>query len=279
MSRVVTIAFAACAFWGCCKAATETSAMTTADKVEEAMAQITEQEVAYESGGTKLTGFIAYDATQTEPRPGVLVVHEWWGHNDYVRERAKMLAELGYTAMAIDMYGDGKLATHPEDAQKFMQEALSDTERATARFKAAHALLTEHETTDGSKIAAVGYCFGGGVVLHMARAGVDLKAVGSFHGMLGTETPAQPGAVKAKVFAATGAEDPMVPAEQRDAFEAEMKSAGVDYELAVYEGAKHGFTVKAATERGQKMGLPLAYNADADADSWARLQALLKSVF
>lgn len=237
------------------------------------------EEVAYEVEGVQLKGYLAYDASQQGPRPGVLVVHEWWGHNDYVRRRAKMLAELGYTALAVDMYGGGKLAEHPDDAKKFMMEVLSNIAVGEARFRAARALLSAHESTDPEKVAAIGYCFGGGVVLHMARTGADLDGVASFHGSLSTQSPAQPGAVKAHVFVAHGGADPFVPADQVEAFKKEMASAGVDLQFVAYEDAKHGFTVAEATEKGERMELPLAYDAAADADSWARLQAFLAEVF
>ena len=130
------------------------------------------EEVVYQVGDTVLTGYIAYDANQSEQRPGILVVHEWWGHNEYVRTRAYMLAQLGYTAFALDMYGDGKQAAHPDDAQKFMNDVLSHADVAEQRFLAAMDLLKRHNTTLDDKIAAIGYCFGGGVVLQMARNGV-----------------------------------------------------------------------------------------------------------
>lgn len=237
------------------------------------------EEVTYQAGETTLRGYIAWDGTKKEARPGVLVVHEWWGHNDYVRRRARMLAEQGYTALAVDMYGDGKQADHPEDAKKFMMEAISRAEVAKRRFDAAHELLKNHPTTDPSKIAAIGYCFGGGVVLHMARLGADLDGVASFHGNLATETPAQPGAVKADILVLHGADDPLVPAEQLESFEKEMDAAGASYQIIVYPGALHAFTNPAATENGKKFGLPLAYNEEADEKSWGELLRFLERVF
>ena len=150
---------------------------------------LSEQEVSYTAGDTTMKGFLAWNTAQQGKRPGILVVHEWWGHDDYVRERARKLAKLGYTALAVDMYGDGKVAGHPDDAKKFMMETLSNMQAAEDRFKAALELLKAHESTEETKMAAIGYCFGGGVVLHAARIGLDLDAVASFHGTLGTETP------------------------------------------------------------------------------------------
>lgn len=237
------------------------------------------EEVSYEVGDTTLRGYIAWDASKQGARPGVLVVHEWWGHNDYVRRRAKMLAEEGYTALALDMYGDGKLAAHPEDAQKFMMEAIGNVEVAKARFDAAYELLQRHESTDASKIAAIGYCFGGAVVLQMARFGRDLDGVASFHGNLATEAPAKPGAVKAEVLVLHGAADPLVPPEQVKAFKKEMDAAGATYTVIEYPGVKHAFTNPAATENGKKFGIPLAYDEEADSQSWAELQKFLTKVF
>jgi dienelactone hydrolase len=142
------------------------------------------EELTYSCGDTSLKGMIAWDAARQGPRPGVLVVHEWWGHNDYPRKRARMLAELGYTAMALDMYGDGRTAANPDEAGELMNAVIEDMETGRARFEAAHQVLKDHATVDASRTAAIGYCFGGGVVLHMARVGSSLKAVASFHGAL-----------------------------------------------------------------------------------------------
>jgi predicted methyltransferase/dienelactone hydrolase len=237
------------------------------------------EEVTYEGGGVTLKGYLAYDRAREGTRPGVIVVHEWWGHNEYVRQRARMLAELGYTALAIDMYGDGRNTQHPADAKKFMEAAMQDPAAAKARFQAGMALLQAHPTTDPERTAAIGYCFGGAVVLSMARAGVDLDAVASFHGALGTQAPAEPGAVSAEILVMTGAADPMVPPEAVAAFEKEMKEAGADYEVVSYPGAVHAFTNPGATELGKAHGLPLAYDESADEDSWSRMKALFAAVF
>jgi len=241
--------------------------------------QIVGEEVSYEAGGAALKGYLAYDAARTGARPGVLIVHEWWGHNDYVRDRAKMLAEMGYTAFALDMYGDGKLATHPEDAQKFAMEVMNNMQAGTERFAAAMKLLQDHESTDPQKIAAIGYCFGGAVVLHMARSGMDLDGVASFHGSLGTASPAAPGAIKARILVAHGADDPFVPQAEVDAFKAEMQAAGADLTFVAYPGALHSFTRPGATEIGEQFDLPLRYDEAADHASWAELQNFLAGAF
>ncbi len=211
---------------------------------------------------TTLKGFIAYDDAQKGKRPGVLVVHEWWGHNDYARERARQLAKLGYVALAVDMYGDGKQANHPDDAQKFSSEIAQNMALGKARFIAAMAALKNINATDEDKIAAIGYCFGGAVVLQMAREGIDLDGVVSFHGSLGTPNPAQPGTVKA----ITGFID-------------EMNNAGADYQFEIYGGAKHSFTNPGANKVGVKFGLPLEYNKQADAASWSEMQRFFDRIF
>ena len=240
--------------------------------------EIQGEEVTYEADGVTLKGYMAWDAATAAKRPGVLVVHEWWGHNEYARERARKLAALGYTALAVDMYGDGKQAEHPADAQKFMQAVMADMQVATARFLAARELLGNHVTTD-ERMAAIGYCFGGGVVLHMARFGLDLDAVASFHGSLATGAPAEAGKVKAKIFVANGEADPMVTPDQIQAFKDEMNAAGVDFRFVNYPGAKHAFTNPGATAKGEKFNLPLAYDANADAASWQAMQSFFAEVF
>jgi dienelactone hydrolase len=233
--------------------------------------------VSYSAGATQLNGFIAYPAG-SDKRPAVLVVHEWWGLNDYARMRAKKLAEQGYVALAVDMYGGGKLAAHPDDAKKFAGEVLGNMPEAKARFQAARALLAADPRVDASKIAAIGYCFGGGVVLHMARAGEPLAAVASFHGMLGSAEPMKPGVFTGPILVATGGADPFVPGEQVEAFKKEMDAAGAHYEVVVYPEAKHGFTNPDATAVGAQFQMPLAYDASADAASWQKLQALLAAM-
>ena len=237
------------------------------------------EEVTYSADGVSMKGFLAYNDASTDKRPGVLVVHEWWGHNEYARKRARMLAELGYTALAVDMYGDGKQANHPNDAGKFANEVFQNIEGAKARFTAAVDVLKQHNTVDATRIAAIGYCFGGGVVLHMARFGYDLKGVASFHGSLGTQTPAEKGKVKAAVLVCNGAADPFVTAEQVEGLKAEMQNAGVDFQFIAYEGAVHSFTNPDADENGKKFELPLAYNKAADEKSWADLQEFFKRIF
>lgn len=238
------------------------------------------EEVEYSTpDGTTLKGFFAWDSNVSGPRPGIIVVHEWWGHNDYARSRAQQLAALGYTALAVDMYGDGKQADHPDDAAKFMNEVLADLPAGEARFDAALELLKAHPTTDPEGIGAIGYCFGGAVVLHMARRGLDLDAVASFHGNLGAMRTAEPGSIGAKLLVCHGAADPFVPQEQVDAFKSEMDAAQADYRFIAYEGAKHAFTNPGADAYGEEFDLPLAYDAAADEQSWQAMRELFEEVF
>ncbi len=226
-----------------------------------------------------LKGYLAFDDAVKGKRPGVLVVHEWWGHNQYARDRANMLAELGYVALAVDMYGEGKQASHPEEAQQFSSEIAKNMPLGRARFQAAMARLQAHPQTDATRIAAIGYCFGGAVVLQMARDGLDLDAVVSFHGSLGTQQPARKGETKAKIFVAHGAADPFVKPEEIIAFMAEMNDAGADYTFTAYGGALHSFTNPEADKFGEKFKLPLKYSKRADFASWRDMQIVFNDVF
>lgn len=236
-------------------------------------------EVDYKAGGVTLKGYIVYDDAFKGKRPAVLVVHEWWGHNEYARKRARMLAEQGYTALAVDMYGDGKQAHHPDDAGKFATEISKNMDMAKGRFEAGMKLLREHQTVDGNQLAAIGYCFGGSIVLNMARIGQDLKGVASFHGSLGTSNPAEPGKIKARIISFSGEADPMIGADSVAAFKKEMDHAKANYRVVTYPGAQHSFTSPEADELGKKFKLPLAYNAEADKDSWQQATVFLKEVF
>ncbi len=237
------------------------------------------KEVSYTSDGTTLKGFLAYDENQKDVRPGVLVVHEWWGHNPYARKRAMMLAELGYVALAVDMYGDGKTADHPEDASKFAMAVMRNMPTAKARFEAAQNFLKDQLQTDKGKLAAIGYCFGGGIVLRMAVAGENLNGVVSFHGSLPTDSVTNPKQVKAKLLVCNGAEDGFVPSEQIEAFKKAMVDAGISFKFVNYPGAIHSFTNPDADSLGKKFNLPLAYNQQADEESWKDMKMFLDEIF
>jgi dienelactone hydrolase len=237
------------------------------------------KEVTYRAGHTSLKGYIAWDNAIRGKRPGILVIHEWWGHNAYARKRARMFAKQGYTALALDMYGNGRQARHPRDAQKFSSEVMQNEALEQARFEAALKLLQKQKTVDPDEIAAVGYCFGGAVALNMARIGEPLKAVLSYHGMLETDHPARSGVVKARIASFTGEADPFIPAKDVEAFRQEMDKAGVTYKVVTYPGVKHAFTNPMADKYARKFNLPMAYNAAADKDSWDQGLAILASVF
>jgi len=243
-----------------------------------AHAGIVTREVAYPAGSVSARGFLAAP-DGGEKHPGVLVVHEWWGLNDYARQRAEKLAALGYVALAVDMYGEGRVAGHPKDAGTFAGAVMKDLPEARKRFEAALAFLARQPEVDAGKLAAIGYCFGGGVVLQMACEGVpNLRAVASFHGSLGAEIPE---GVKpaAKVLVCHGAEDHFVKPEVIEAFRKRLKEAGVDLTFVVYPGAKHGFTNPEADKAAQEFGLDVGYNANADAESWKELLGFLKKAF
>jgi dienelactone hydrolase len=237
---------------------------------------VASREVSYAEGATPLRGFMAWDSARTTPRPGVVVVHEWWGHNEHARNAARKLAEAGYVGFAVDMYGDGKNTTHPDSAAAFATAAASNIETLTARFTAAIAQLKADPHVDSTRIAAIGYCFGGSIVLGMARSGMDLDAVASFHGALPPEAPIDSGNVKARVLILNGAADPMVPLAQVDAFAEKLRQAGATVEVMHYPGAMHGFT----NTRADSVGMQgLKYDASADRQSWDALLKMLAEVF
>jgi len=242
-----------------------------------ARAEVRTKTIEYRQGDTPLQGFLAWDDSAKDKRPGVLVIHEWWGENEHARNQAVRLAKAGYVGFALDMYGKGKVATHPKDAQAFMEEATKDPGVVRARFDAAMAVLKAQPQVDSSKIGVVGYCFGGGVALQMAREGAEIDALATFHGALALHgEPAQKGKVKPRILVATGGGDPMVPKEQVEALKKEMKDAGANFEVVTYPGAKHSFTNPDAGKAGMD---GLAYNATADRESWKAAMKMFHEVF
>jgi dienelactone hydrolase len=245
-----------------------------------ALAAIKGQEVSYSSGATTMKGYLVTDDAYRGRRPGVLVVHEWWGQNAYARKRAEMLAGLGYTALALDMYGEGKTASHPKDAGAFAAAVMKNLPEARARFEAALALLKQQATVDHTRIGAIGYCFGGGVVLEMAREGVELAAVASFHGSLAASHRAEAGMLKTRmILVANGAADKFVKPEDIVGLTDELASAGAAFEFLNLAGAVHSFTNPDADILGEKFGLPLAYNTRADLQSWEAMRRMFDEVF
>ncbi len=240
-----------------------------------ARAEVKTEPVEYKQGDTVLQGFLAYDDASKGKRPGVLVIHEWWGHNEHARNAATKLARAGYVAFALDMYGKGKVATHPEDAKAFMSEATKDPEVKKARFDAAMEYLKQQPQVDGERVGAIGYCFGGGVALDMARAGEPLRAVATFHGVLKPSgEPAKKGVFQPRsILVQTGGKDPMVTKDQVQQLEQEMKAAGVKAQVITYPHAKHSFTNPDADKSGMD---GLAYDAQVDKKSWDAMLKYMK---
>lgn len=244
------------------------TACNTADKKEEVKEpKFKEENISYSLDTVTMDGYVVYDENTEGQRPAVLVVHEWWGFNEYSKMRARELAKLGYIAMAVDMYGNGKIADNPTDAQNLAMPFYQDPELAKARFRAALNKIKEYNKTDSNKIAAIGYCFGGGVLLNLARMGENLKAVVSFHGSL-IGTPPIKDLLKSSILVCHGDADPFVPKDHVDQFKKQMDSIGADYTFKSYPGATHAFTNPDATEKGKNFNLPIAYNAAADSASW-----------
>lgn len=248
-------------------------------EMAEAMPAISKQEVTYTVGDTQFKGYLVL-APGDEPRPGVVVVHEWWGHNEHARESADRLAELGYNALALDMFGDGKTADHPQQAMQFVNELSENKEAARARFDAALAVLKSEASTDRSRLAAIGYCFGGSVVLSMARSShSELDGVVSFHGGLQGLAPVPASGTEVKMLVLNGGADPFVTLEQKENFKAELDVAAAEYEFIDYPGVLHAFTNPGADTLGEKFELPLKYDEAADADSWERMKTFLNDIF
>ena len=238
---------------------------------------IREENVSYSTGNTNMNGFVVYEDSKAK-RPGVLLVHEWWGLNDYVKRRARQLAAMGYIAMAVDMFGEGKTAANPEEAGKLAGPFYQDPSLTKTRLDAALAKLKTYEQLDTSKIAAIGYCFGGFVVLNASRLGADLEGVVSFHGNV-AGVPVRKDLLQAKTLVCHGEADQFVPAAELTAFKKSMDSVGAVYSLKTYPGATHAFTNPDATETGKKFNIPIAYNAAADSASWNDMKTFFGDIF
>ena len=246
------------------------SALCAIAMAANANAAIKEVPVTYSDGEATLKGFVVYDDASTAKRPGIILVHEWWGITPHIHNQAKKFAEQGYTAFIADMYGDAKTADNPKDAGALSGSVMKDPAVMAKRFNAARAELAKQDSVNPQKVGAVGYCFGGAVVLNMARTGADLAAVAGFHSSLGLNTPAPaPGAVKAKILVLNGADDPFVKREQYDAFKKDLDAAKANYRVIEYPGAVHAFTNPDATAMGQKFNLPLKYDAKVDQEAEA----------
>ena len=232
--------------------------------------------VTYDDHGTKLTGHLYWDDAKTGKRPGIVVYHEWWGLNDYAKKRARMLAELGYVAFAADMYGDDKVTTSPDQARQWMQQVTVDVDLWRERANLGLAQLKASDLVDTQKLAAIGYCFGGGTVLQMAYGGADLRGVVSFHGSLPAAPEEAKSKIKPKILALHGQADAMIPPEVVQNFEAKATAAEANWELVSYGGVRHGFTNPDAGKAGIAN---LKYDAQADARSWARMKDFFAEIF
>lgn len=242
----------------------------------DATAGIHRETVEYQHGETLLRGYLFYDEAVEGKRPGVMVVHEWWGLNDYTKNRAEQLALLGYVAFAVDIYGNGKTAASAEEAAKLAAPFRADRHLMRDRAKAGLEVLSKHKLADEKRLAAIGYCFGGGVVLELARSGADIAGVVSFHGNLNNPSPEDANDIKAKVLVLHGAEDPYVKIDEVVGFWKEMNKTEADWQLTIYSGAVHSFTNPASGDDPSK---GVAYNAEADLNSWEAMKIFLSKIF
>lgn len=240
--------------------------------------KLKEETTTYDAGNVALKGYVVFDNNKSGKRPGVLVVHEWWGLNDYVRNRARQLAQMGYIAMAVDMYGGGKVASNPQEAQGLAMPFYQNPQLAKTRLDAAIKKLKGYSQTDTGSIAAIGYCYGGFVVLNAAKLGADLQGVVSFHGNLSGVQPKKE-LLKAKVLVCHGEADKFVSPQEVAAFKKGMDSIGVDYTFKSYPNATHAFTNPESTKTGKKFNMPIEYNAAADSASWNDMKVFFGRIF
>ncbi|HMK55410.1 MAG TPA: dienelactone hydrolase family protein [Dissulfurispiraceae bacterium] len=241
-----------------------------------AWAEIRTQTVKYNDENAVLEGYLAYDDSMQGKRPGVLVVHEWWGLNSFAKKRAESLARLGYVAFAIDMYGEGISTSDPQKASQLSSVYIKNRALMRTRAKAGLDVLLRHPLVDANRAVATGYCFGGTTVLELARAHAPVQGVVSFHGGLTTPDPAATRDVKAKVLVLHGADDPFSTKDQINTFMDEMRSSGADWQMIFYGGAVHGFTNPDADSFGIK---GVAYNEKADKRSWQAMRQFLDEIF
>ena len=239
-------------------------------------AAVQSKKVTYQSGNVECIGYLAWDDAVAGPRPGVLVFHEFWGLDAYAKRRVEQLASLGYIAFAADMYGAGKLAEHPKNAMDMMTAVRKNSDDWRQRGLAALDVLKSQPLCDQTKIAAIGYCFGGSTVQQLAFAGTDLKAVVSFHGGLVTPKADEVKAIKAAILICNGADDTFIKPESIKEFREALDKNGGKYQFKNYSGAIHSFTVPEADETAKKFGIPIKYNEEADKKSWADMLALFK---
>lgn len=243
---------------------------------QSAHAELKTQTVRYKDGDVQLHGYFAWDDSTKGKRPAVLVVHEWWGLNDYARMRADMLARLGYLAFAADMYGKGAVTEHPEQASTWSKQITANVEAWQKRALLGLDIMRTHQLADGTRTAAIGYCFGGTTVMQMTYAGAALDGVASFHGSLPVPTPDQARNVRSRVLIAHGSADSFIPPERIVQFQKALDDAGVNWQMVTYGGARHGFTNPSADIYGIEN---VRYHKKADERSWGELQRFLKELF
>ena len=248
-----------------------------ADKTEVKTPKIKEETVTYSIDSLNMNNYVAFDENVKGKRPAVLVIHEWWGLNDYTKRRAKMLAELGYVAMAVDMYGNGRIGNDPGAAQNLAMPYYQHPDMAKKIFDRAVEELKKNPNVDQTKMAGIGYCFGGGMLLNFVRMGEPLNGIVSFHGSL-LGTPANKDLTKAEILVCHGEADSFVNAEVAP-FKKQMDSIGKSYTFKSYPGATHAFTNPDATETGKKFKMPIEYNAAADSASWNDMKEFFGRIF
>ena len=241
-----------------------------------AHAELKKQVLDYQQGDTTLEGYLVYDDAIEGKRPGIIVVHDWMGFGPYGNGRAEQLAQLGYTAFAVDIYGKGVRPKNQDEAGQQAGIYKGDRKLMRARAKAGLDALLAQPTVDPRHVAAIGYCFGGTTVLEMARAGMPLAGAVSFHGGLSTPMPAQKDGLKAKILALHGADDPFVPPSEVEDFQKEMNSAGADWQMMYYSGAVHSFT---SPDAGNDNSKGAAYNEKADQRSWEAMKQFFSEIF
>jgi dienelactone hydrolase len=278
-SKLIGLTLIMCSIFSeaCTNKSSNVKEETNKDSAAVTTVAIKEDAISYTVDGKNFTGYVVYDSANKNKRAGVLVVHEWWGLTDYPRSRARQLAELGYIAMAVDMYGEGKTADDPKGAQELATPFYQNPQLAKTRLDAAINKLKTYAQTDKENIAAIGYCYGGFVALNAAKLGADLKGVVSFHGNL-SGAPINKDLLKAKILVCHGEADDFVNKEV-EPFKKAMDSAGVDYTFKSYPNATHAFTNPAATQKGKKFKMPIAYNAAADSASWNDMKNFFNRIF
>ena len=280
MTIATLVFFSACNNQSSSSSTTDTTGSSTDSTMKETAKapSLKEENVTYSGNGVTMDGYVVYDANKEGKRPAILVVPEWWGLVDYPKMRARKLAELGYIAMAVDMYGNGKIADNPGDAGKMSGLVYQNLKMTKSRFDAALAKLKTYSQVDTSNIAAIGYCFGGGVVLNVARLGDDLKGVVSFHGSL-IGAPPNKNLLKAKILVCHGMADQFVKPEEVEKFRKQMDSIGADYTFKQYPNATHAFTNPASDANAEKFKMPVKYNPQADSASWNDMKDFFARIF